>query len=164
LKDKIAMHLDGEAREVARQMLDDSVRFVQELSVWISTHYNEVKSRSGTSEAEYWAHLPLRSHDFSVIGTARSPGRGRHPNGSKATIIWGTLQAHSVMRDMLSDGLAAYPKLSHVLKLHLQDNMVPKSRFAALEDVLIKQDVRMKTLQNSVGKALLKINKRRCSE
>jgi hypothetical protein len=48
MKDKIAMHLDGEAREVARQMLDDSVWFVQELSVWISTHYDEVKSRSGT--------------------------------------------------------------------------------------------------------------------
>jgi hypothetical protein len=88
VKGKIAMHLDGEAREVARQMLDDSVRFVQELSVWISTHYDEVKSHSGTSEAECWARI---SHCvftiFSVLDTARSAGRGQHPNGSKATAM-----------------------------------------------------------------------------
>jgi hypothetical protein len=71
LKEKIAMHLAGEAREVARQMLDDSVRFVQELSVWISTHY--MRLRSGTSE-EAGAHHPLRSHDFQCLG-ARSPVR-----------------------------------------------------------------------------------------
>jgi hypothetical protein len=61
MTDKIAMYFDGEAREAAGQMLDDSVRFVQELSVWISTHYDEVKSRSGTSEAECWALILVSS-------------------------------------------------------------------------------------------------------
>jgi hypothetical protein len=121
MKDKIAMHLDGEASEVARQMLDDSVRFVQELSVWISTHYNEVKSRSGTSEAECWA---LISHCvrtmFSVLGIARSAGRGQHPNGSKATAIhWGhsklTVSCETCSVTALRP--TAYPKLSHVLNL-----------------------------------------------
>lgn len=43
---RIANELAGEAREgVARQMLDDSVRILQELSRFISTHYHEVWTR-----------------------------------------------------------------------------------------------------------------------
>jgi hypothetical protein len=110
LREKIGLHLVGEAKDVARQMLDNSVRFVQELSVWISRHYQEVLNRSLTSDAKCWS---LISHCirtvFTVLGTARSAGSGQHPKGPKATaILCGTLQAHRVMRDMLSDGFAAY--------------------------------------------------------
>jgi hypothetical protein len=156
LRRRIADNLPQEATEVARQMMDDSVRFLQELSNWVSTHYHEVKTRSGTSDKECWG---LVSHCvrtiFSVLGTARSPGLGPYPEGTKATsILWGTLQAHRVMRDMLLDGFAGYPKLSHVLNLHLQDNMVPRSKFEALEELVSKQDTKLRVLQTSVDKAL----------
>ncbi len=58
------------------------------------------------------------------------------------------------MRDMLLDSFAGYPKLSHVLNLHLQDNMVPRSKFEALEELVSKQDTKLRVLQTSVDKAL----------
>jgi hypothetical protein len=92
---------------------------------WMSTLYLEVLTRSGTSDKECWG---LISHYvctvFSVLGTAR--GRAPFTEGTKASsILRGTLHAHHVMREKILDGLTGFPKLSHVLKVHLQDNMVP---------------------------------------
>jgi hypothetical protein len=88
IRANISDNLSGEAREVARQMLDDSVKFLNELSTWISNHYNEVQTRSGTSDKECWG---LISHCvrtiFSVLGLARSLGHGPYPEGSKASSI-----------------------------------------------------------------------------
>jgi hypothetical protein len=156
LRHRIAENLPGEAMDVARQMLSDSVRFLHELSNWISQHYYEVRTRSGTSDKECWG---LISHCvrtiFSVLGTARSPGSGTFAEGAKASsILWGTLQAHRVMRDLISDNFAGHPKLSHVLNLHLQDNMVPKSQFEELEVLVGKQDARIRALSTNVDKAL----------
>jgi hypothetical protein len=161
MRTNIAERLNGDAREVARQMLDDSVKFLNELSTWISNHYNEVRTRSGTSEKECWG---LISHCvrtvFSVLGMARSPGHGPHLEGTKApSILWGTLQAHRVMREMLLDGFSGFPKLSHVLNLHLQDNTVPRSRFEALQEDFKKQAVKVSALQASVDKLLSKPSK-----
>jgi hypothetical protein len=158
IRNNIQNHLSGEAREVARQMLDDSVKFVNELSSWISNHYHEVRNRSGTSEKECWG---LISHCvrtvFSELGMARSPGNGPHLEGTKApSILWGTLQAHRVMRDILSGGFSGYPKLSHVLNLHLQDNTVPRSMFEALQDDVKKANEKIRTLQAGMDKLLSK--------
>jgi hypothetical protein len=58
------------------------------------------------------------------------------------------------MRDLISDNFAGHPKLSHVLNLHLQDNMVPKSQFEELEVLVGKQDARIRALSTNVDKAL----------
>jgi hypothetical protein len=81
------------------------------------------------------------------------------PVGGKASsILWGTLQAHRVMREMLLDGFSGFPKLSHVLNLHLQDNTVPRSKFEALEEKVAKHDAKIKALQTSMDEALTKLN------
>jgi hypothetical protein len=65
-------------------MLADSVRFLHELSNWMSTHYLELFTRSRTSDKECWE---LISHCvrtvFSVLGTVRSPGRAPFTEGTK---------------------------------------------------------------------------------
>jgi hypothetical protein len=60
------------------------------------------------------------------------------------------------MREKLLDGFAGYPKLSYVLNLHLQDNMVPKSRFEALEELVNKHEKKVNSLQTSCDKVLSK--------
>jgi hypothetical protein len=52
IRTNIRDHLIGLAREAAKRMLDDSVKFLNVLSSWISNHYNGVRTRSGTSEKE----------------------------------------------------------------------------------------------------------------
>jgi hypothetical protein len=52
--------------------------------------------------------------------------------------------------------LAGYPKLSHVLNLHLEDKLVPKSKFVALEELVSKQEWKIRSLQTSYDKALSK--------
>jgi hypothetical protein len=91
--------LPGEAREVARQMLGDSVRFLQELSIWMLTHYHEVLPRSGTSDKECWGLITHYARTvLNVLGTARSPSRGPFLEGTNVSpILRGTLPAHRVM-------------------------------------------------------------------
>jgi hypothetical protein len=73
IRTRIANELAGEASEVARQMLDDSVRFLQKLSSSISTHYHEVRTRSGTSDKECWELiLHCVRTVFSVLGRPAS--------------------------------------------------------------------------------------------
>jgi hypothetical protein len=50
------------------------------------------------------------------------------------------------MREMLLDGFSGFPKSSHVLTLHLQDYMVPVSMFKALQEVVNKQDAKIRLL------------------
>jgi hypothetical protein len=71
---RIGDYLPGEARKVARQMLGDSVRFLQKLSDWMSTHYHEVFSRSGASDKECWgliSHCVRTVLRYSVLQVTR---------------------------------------------------------------------------------------------
>jgi hypothetical protein len=45
IRTNIGHYLTGEAREFARQMLDDSVKLSNELSSGISNYYNEVRTQ-----------------------------------------------------------------------------------------------------------------------
>jgi hypothetical protein len=47
IRTTIGDYITGEAREFARQMLDDSVTSSKELSSWISNYYNGVRTHSG---------------------------------------------------------------------------------------------------------------------
>jgi hypothetical protein len=48
---------------------------------------------------------------------------------------------------------------SHVLNLHLQDYMVPRSMVEVLQEVVSKQDVKIRLLQTNMDKALTKLKK-----
>jgi hypothetical protein len=63
------------------------------------------------------------------------------------------------MRELHLDGFSGFPKLSHVLNLHLQDYTVPWSIFEAHQELIRKQDAKIRLLQTSMNKALTKLNK-----
>ena len=52
--------------------------------------------------------------------------------------MWAQLQCHRVMDELRTAGFGAHPALSHVLNLHIQDNVVSRSKFEALERKFIE--------------------------
>jgi hypothetical protein len=67
-------------------------------------------------------------------------------------ILWGTLQALGVMRELRVANFSSHPALSHILNLHLQDNAVTKLELAALEKKLKTTMDDLKTLKGAVDR------------
>jgi hypothetical protein len=128
-------HLSGEAQEVAKAMLDESKSFIDDLSTWITNHYNETIARSGATEKECWS---LVGHCvraiFAMLYDARGPGRPPYmvESDKAASTLWGGLQAHRVMAELREADFGGHPKLSHILNIHLHDNSVSRVAFERL--------------------------------
>jgi hypothetical protein len=128
--------LGGEALTIANEMLAASKLFIFELAAWINRTYQDTLARTTSSEKEAWA---LISHCvrvvFKLLRDARSSGSRWTPEAPDGDVqlIWAQLQCHRVMNDLRGTGFGAHPALSHVLNLHLQDNVVSRSRFEELE-------------------------------
>jgi hypothetical protein len=58
--------------------------------------------------------------------------------GGDVELVWAQLQCHRVMDELRTAGFGAHPALSHVLNLHIQDNVVSRSKFEALERKFIE--------------------------
>ena len=129
--------LTGEALTIANEMLSRSKTFIADLSTWINTTYQDTLARTMSSEKEAWA---LLSHCvrvvFKLLRDARASGARWTPGTSDEQLVWAQMQCHRVMDDIRSIGFGAHPALSHVLNLHLQDNVVSRSRFEVLEKKL----------------------------
>jgi hypothetical protein len=128
--------LSGEALNVANEMLMGSKLFIFELASWMNTTYMDTMARTTASEKEAWA---LISHCirviFKLLRDARSSGARWTPEdgGGDVELVWAQLQCHRVMSELQTAGFGAHPALSHVLNLHIQDNVVSRSKFEALE-------------------------------
>lgn len=53
-------------------------------------------------------------------------------------LVWAQLQCQRVMYELCSTGFVAHPNLSHVLNLHLQDNVISRSKFKAMERKMVE--------------------------
>jgi hypothetical protein len=130
------LHLVGEGLTVALQMLSTSVTFILELSTWINHKYQDTIARTTASEKEAWA---LIAHCvrviFKLLRDARSSGLRWTPEAPEGDVqlVWAQLQCHRAMAGLQGVGFSAHPALSHVLNLHLQDNVASRSKFEALE-------------------------------
>ena len=131
--------LAGEALTIANEMLSRSKTFIADLSTWINTTYQDTLARTMSSEKEAWA---LLSHCvrvvFKLLRDARSSGSRWTPGTSDEQLVWAQMQCHRVMEEIRSIGFGAHPALSHVLNLHLQDNVVSRSKFEVLEKKLLE--------------------------
>ena len=152
--------LHGEGLLVAQSCLQTAVKFVTDLSTWMSREYVELLKRGG-SEVECWgliAHC-VRAV-FEDLHEARMPGRGPHLTAEDraASSIWGCFQAHLKMQEFEKLGFAAHPTLSHILNIHLRDHTVSKATFekllartTALEGNAATAASGLRVLQSAVG-------------
>ena len=126
--------LAGEGLIVAIEMLAGSKLFISDLSTWINTTYQDTRARTMASEAEAWS---LISHCvrvvFKLLRDARSSGARWTTETRDVKLVWAQMQCHRVMEELRVAQFSAHPALSHVLNLHLQDNVVSRSKYEALE-------------------------------
>ena len=152
--------LQGEGLLVAQSCIQTAVKFVTDLSTWMSREYVELLKRGG-SEVECWgliAHC-VRAV-FEDLHEARMPGRGPHltMEDRAASSIWGCFQAQLKMQEFEKMGFAAHPTLSHILNIHLRDHTVSKATFekvlarmATIESNAATTASTLRVLQSAVG-------------
>jgi BMFP domain-containing protein YqiC len=126
--------LSGEALIVAMEMIASSKLFISDLSTWINTTYQDTRARTMALEKEAWS---LISHCvrviFKLLRDARSSGARWMAETRDAQMVWAQFQCHRLMEELRLAQFSAHPALSHVLNLHLQDNVVSRSRYETLE-------------------------------
>jgi hypothetical protein len=138
---------------VVGTMLTETHEFITTLVTWISTFLTD-HSNKGDDAAEKIQHMSHAVRTImEILHAARAPGRGPFGPGELSTkILWGTLQALGVMRKMRAANFSAYPALSHILNLHLQDNAVTTSELIAVEKRLKTTMDDLKALKSAVDR------------
>jgi hypothetical protein len=141
------------ARLVAGSMLTETHEFTTGLVTWISTFLTD-RANKGDNEAETIQHMSHAVRTImEMLHAVRAPGRGPFAPGEMgAKILWGTLQAVVVMRELRRVNFSGSPALSHILNLHLQDNAVTKSELAAMEKRLKATMDELKVLKSAVDR------------
>ena len=126
--------LSGEALITAMEMLGSSKLFISDLSTWVNTTYQDTRARTMASEKEAWS---LISHCvrviFKLLRDARASGARWTEATRDAQLVWAQFQCHRVMEELRLAQFSSHPALSHVLNLHLQDNVVSRSKYESLE-------------------------------
>jgi hypothetical protein len=150
--------LVGEGLLVAQATIQSSVKFMTDLSTWMTREYLELLKRGG-SETECWG---LISHCvravFEDLHEARMPGRGPHmtPADRAASSAWGCFQAQLKMQEFEKMGFGAHPTLSYILNIHLRDHTVSRATFdllvTRLEAVESAVKVNTNTIRNTSSK------------
>lgn len=135
--------LAGEGLTVALEMLSTSVTFILELLKWMNHKYMDTLIYTMASEKEAWA---LIAHCvciiFKLLQDACSSGSQWTPEAlyGDVRLVWAQLQCHRVRSDLQGVVFGAHPALSHVLNLHLQDNIASCSKFEALEKRVVEAE------------------------
>lgn len=126
----IRRQLSGEGMLVALELLTNSKLFWQELIQWMTNYHTEIVARSKAESKSCWILVThcVRAM-LTLIRGARSIGQRQDP----AQMLWGTLQAHRIMAELIDHKFQGHPKISIILHQHLIDNAVPLTRFEEME-------------------------------
>ena len=126
--------LSGEGLLVAQATIQASVKFMTDLSTWMTREYVELRKRGG-SESECWG---LISHCvravFEDLHEARMPGQGPHMTVADraASCVWGCFQAQLKMQEFDKMGFGSHPTLSYILNIPLRDHTVSRATYELL--------------------------------
>lgn len=148
---EISLYLRGDAREVAKEMVNNSATYWTTISTWLTTHYLEYLTRSEATEAEVWELITSCMREvFSLFRKARLVGGG----GTAAQMFWGTLQCHRVCQELSDSEIKGHPNLAMIINDHLIDNAVPLSRYNKLEAEFQALKKEVATIKGTADKAL----------
>jgi len=118
----------SEARQIARECLYKSKRFVMELCGFISQDFQRWKHR-GHSNKEAWRMTTVCVRRiFEEIHSERVIAKDVYDQSDKdfttARFLWATWKAHTVMSKYLKHQFYEHPSIAAVLARHLADNYV----------------------------------------
>jgi hypothetical protein len=122
---------------VAITMLVEAHKFVTLLVSWINSFLGD-RANKGDNKQEMIKHVSHAVHTvMGMLHAARGPGRGAFgPGEMPGKLLWGTLQAIGVMRELREANFSSHPALSHILNLHLQENVVTKAEMGEMREKL----------------------------
>jgi hypothetical protein len=122
---------------VAITMLVEAHEFVTALVSWINTFLGN-RANKGDNEQQTIKHVSHAVRTvMDMLHAAQGPGRGPFgPGEMPGKLLWGTLQEIGVMRELREANFSAHPALSHILNLHLQDNVVTKAEMGEIREKL----------------------------
>jgi hypothetical protein len=104
--------LDGDGADLARQCFYHSVDFVNHLTTFIDTFYLEMSNAAGFTPKEAWDLVTAVI--VKVFADLRDARAVAQESRGAAGFIWGTLQAHRVMRRFLKHNFKRDPGLSAI--------------------------------------------------
>jgi hypothetical protein len=112
-----------DAKQIARDLLLNSKRFVIDLLNFMSQDYNSWKLR-GYTKKEAWKMTCRSVHRIlddlqGARMTGRDAGDGADVDRMAATYIWATAKAHEVMDEYLKFQFFEHPAIAAVLARHL---------------------------------------------
>jgi hypothetical protein len=126
--------LSGEGLLLAIEMLTSSKLFISDLATWINMTYQDTRARTMASEKEAWSLvLHCVRVIFKLLRDARASGTRYTMETRDVQLVWAQFQCHRLMEELRLAQFSAHPALSHVLNLHLQDNVVSWSKYESLE-------------------------------
>lgn len=110
---EIQENLVGEGTDLARHCFGQSVAFVHHLSTFIDTFFLEMSNAAGFKAKEAWDLVTaVVVKIFSDLRDARAIAQDSR---GAAGFIWGTLQAHMVMKRFLKHNFKRDPGLNAIL-------------------------------------------------
>jgi len=68
--------------------------------------------------------------------------------------MWGTLQAHRGVKEIMDLKFQGHPEVSIILHQHLIDNAVPRSRFEKLQGKFVTLQKAVEEIKNKSDKAM----------
>jgi len=141
-----------EARQIAKECLFRSKRFIIDLSNFMSQDYHKWTFR-GHSKADAWKMTAVsvrrifeEMHSERVI--ARDGYDQEDQEYSASKFLWATFKAHSVMAKYLKHQFYEHPAIAAVLARYLADNYVKPDA----------QDARIKELEKTIKSLTSKVD------
>jgi hypothetical protein len=149
-----------EAKTVALACLQESRAFIAELHLFMSEFYTElVASESPDSEA--WTLTCKLVHGiFHQLHLVRSVAAGVSDIGADNTgrriglVLWGSLQAHRVMREFSAAQFRRHPTIASTLMLHLFASNVSEAKVTGLQSEVAELTKALKITKAEASKAL----------
>lgn len=117
-----------ETRQIARDCLYGSKRFVTDLCVFITGDYNRWRLQ-GHSKKDSWRITSvcvrrIFEEMFSVRVVARDVRDAADPHYTAAKVLWAIFKSHEIMRAYIKGRFVDHPSIAAVISRHLAANFV----------------------------------------
>ena len=143
--------------DLASQMLSNSHSFWTRLSTWMNEFYLKLTIVSSCSVEEAWLLVASCVRGmFKEFRRARIVAQNADTIADKclstAYSLWGSLQAHRVMKSFLIKNFESHPSITPIINMHLFQFRVPMSLFVKQKEKITALETSLKQLRSDVDR------------
>ena len=160
---------NSKAFDLASIMLSDSHSFWTRLSTWMNEFLLKLTIVSSCSETEAWLLV-----SSCVRGIFRELRKARLVAQNAETIsdsisstgyfLWGSLQAHRVMKSFITCNFESHPAITPIVNMHLFQFRVPMSLYKAQKDKMADFQSTVSQLKSDLDRLKNTVHKKKNTE